>query len=411
METNVRPADLRRKSPHSSGTFFSTQGKKQNDNFKPSRYIVKFAFHGTGRSSSAVEQRIRNARVAGSIPAFGSIPGKKAMTNRPVQSRTSRMRRREAVLNGLSKLVGCTALVVTVAVVFYVAVTQLDKEGPRIDPSYIEEASSPLADYRWSGSDSQPKDARLNLARPVSPPAPQPSTLAEPSGNQSATTDPGINGMEQKRPRIEAVVRRFFAASTIAEKAACSRDSERVRSLMEVYYQKHTLNSEPWQGIGWILPMDEPGHRLAYAQTLFIGADPVCVIIEESDDGDFLVDWESSVRYSEIDWKDFLSKRPDQPTLFRVIASKPGITSGLIASGEQEVIELKHPAEQGTVYAYFNRDDPQFRSLLEQLKLGNWTNVPLTLRLCYPGPTANAQAVRITSVEGKGWIILQHRRS
>jgi hypothetical protein len=92
------------------------------------------------------------------------------MTNRPVQSRTSRLRRREAVLNGLSKLVGCTALVVTVAVVFYVAVTQLDKEGPKIDPSYLEEATTPLADYRWSGSDSQPKDARLNLSRPVLPP-------------------------------------------------------------------------------------------------------------------------------------------------------------------------------------------------------------------------------------------------
>jgi hypothetical protein len=221
----------------------------------------------------------------------------------------------------------------------------------------------------------------------------------------------GWAGFEEKRSKIETAVRRFFAASTTSEKAACSRDSARVQRLMEVYYQKHPMTSEQWQGIGWVLPMDEPGHRLAYAQTLFTGADPVCVIIEETNNGDFLVDWESSVRFSEIDWKEFLSKRPDQPTLFRVIASKPGVTAGVTASADQEVIELKHPAEQGTVYAYFNRDDPQFRSLLEQLKLGNWTNVPLTLRLCYPGPTANTRAVRITSVEGKGWIILQHRRS
>ena len=231
-----------------------------------------------------------------------------------------------------------------------------------------------------------------------------------------ATTPPpkleaGWAGFEEKRSKIETAVRRFFAASTTSEKAACSRDSARVQRLMEVYYQKHPMTSEQWQGIGWVLPMDEPGHRLAYAQTLFTGADPVCVIIEETNNGDFLVDWESSVRFSEIDWKEFLSKRPDQPTLFRVIASKPGVTAGVTASADQEVIELKHPAEQGTVYAYFNRDDPQFRSLLEQLKLGNWTNVPLTLRLCYPGPTANTRAVRITSVEGKGWIILQHRRS
>ncbi len=51
--------------------------KKENDNLNPSRYMKSYAFHGTGRSSSAVEQRIRNARVAGSIPAFGSTPSKK----------------------------------------------------------------------------------------------------------------------------------------------------------------------------------------------------------------------------------------------------------------------------------------------------------------------------------------------
>jgi hypothetical protein len=339
------------------------------------------------------------------------------MSNRPVQSRTSRLRRREAVLNGLSKLVGCTALVVTVAVVFYVAVTQLDKEGPKIDPSYLEDSTTSLADHRWSGSEPQPKDARINLTRPVLPPKtaeqalPSPREVSTQIAEPSATLKPGISGIEEKRPKIEEVVQRFFTATTIAEKAASSRDRARVQSLMDVYYQKHPITTGQWQGVGWIMPMDEPGHRLAYAQTLFTGSDPICVIIEESENGSFLVDWESSVRYSEIDWKDFLSTRPDHPTLFRVIASKPVNFIDAQTDLSQEVIELKHPAEQGTVYAYFNRDDPQFRSLLEQLKLGNWTNVPLTLRLCYPGPTASSRAVRITSVEGKGWIILQHRRS
>jgi hypothetical protein len=341
------------------------------------------------------------------------------MSTNPEQSRTNRLRRREAMLNGISKLVGCTALVVTVAVVFYVAITQLDKESPRIDPSYLENSTTPLENYQWSGSERQTKDTRLNLTRPVLPPkaATQPLGQApvtqtpESPPPQPVRTEVGIVRIEEKRSRIEAVVRKFFTATTVAEKAASSRDGARVQSLMAVYYQKHPMTTGQWQGIGWVLPMDEPGHRLAYAQTLFTGTDPVCVIIEESEDGTFLVDWESSVRYSEIDWKDFLTRRPDQPTLFRVIASKPADYIKAKDAQGQEVIELKHPAEQGTVYAYFNRDDPQFRSLLEQLELGNWTNVPLTLRLCYPGTTASSRRVRITGVEGKGWIILQHRRS
>jgi hypothetical protein len=127
--------------------------------------------------------------------------------------------------------------------------------------------------------------------------------------------------------------------------------------------------------------------------------------------GDIQIDWESSVRYSELDWQEFISTRPDNPTLFRVIASKAVNSPQSSPNTGDEVIELKHPAEQGTIYAYFNRADPQFKTLVEQLQLGNWTNVPLTLRLCYPGPTSNTKTVRIAGVEGKGWLILHKSRS
>lgn len=339
------------------------------------------------------------------------------MTDLPAKPRLSRQRRREALLNSIAKLIGCTALVVTVAVVFYVIVVQIDKEGPRIDPTYVEDSlgavenrSSAFSKYRSNRQGlPRPEFKRDGLADQT------PSLTNTLPGPQTVeNTEPrGIEDIERKLPAIESVIKRFFTARTVLEKADCSRDSARVAPLMEVYYQKHPLNSNDWQKLGWVLPMDEAGHRFAYAQTLFNDAAPICVIIEESTIGEIKVDWESSVRYSELDWQEFLAKRPDHPTLFRVIASKPDPMpeSSTVAQYNQEVIEIKHPAEKGTVYAYFNRDDPQFSSLVEQLKLGNWTNVPLTLRLCYPGPTSNARAVRIAGVEGKGWLILQHSRS
>jgi hypothetical protein len=319
------------------------------------------------------------------------------------------------MLNSIAKLIGCTALVVTVAVVFYVIVIQLDKAGPRIDPAYVAEAAESTQNYRWSGAEPLPKDPRLGVSRPVLAKADGesvPSLANSMPGQQSKTPKASLIDVEVLRPAIEEIVRKFFLASSVAEKVACSRDGERVQPLMERYYQKHPLSDAVWQKLGWVLPMDEPGHQLAYAQSLFADGEPVCLIIEQLADGALKVDWESSVRYSELDWKEFLSSRPDHPTLFRVIASKPiGVVDVDDGAAGQEVIELKHPAEQGTVYAYFNRDDPQFRPLLDQLQSGNWTNVPLTLRLCYPGPTSNARAVRIAGVEGKGWLILHHKRS
>jgi hypothetical protein len=339
------------------------------------------------------------------------------MTENTDKPRLSRIKRREEMLNSIAKLIGCTALVVTVAVVFYVIVIQLDKQGPRVDPAYVDAVESASQDYRWAGTESIAKDAGLGVSRPALPktairePSAVPSLATILPGTQTVPIVTGISNIESKKPRIEEVVRQFFTANSIAEKAACSRDTQRVLPLMEVYYRKHQLITGVWQKLGWVLNMDEPGQKLAYAQSLFEDVDPVCLIIEETELGEIRIDWESSVRYSELDWQEFISTRPDQPTLFRVIASKPVNAAEALPEAGEEVIELKHPAEQGTVYAYFNRDDPQFKTLVEQLKLGNWSNVPLTLRLCYPGPTSNAKAVRIAGVEGKGWLILHKSRS
>jgi hypothetical protein len=60
------------------------------------------------------------------------------------------------------------------------------------------------------------------------------------------------------------------------------------------------------------------------------------------------------------------------------------------------------------VLGYFDKSDPKFGSLVEQMQLGKWKDVPLTLRLCYPMPPTplGQPSVRIAGVEGKGWLIL-----
>jgi hypothetical protein len=338
------------------------------------------------------------------------------MTEPTDKPRLSRNKRREEMLNSIAKLIGCTALVVTIAVIFYVIVIQLDKQGPKVDPSYVDAVELASREYHWAGSKSDSKNTGLGVSRTTlqklsAKPNAAPSLANTLPGSQSVPSVSGITNIEAKKLKIQTAIRQFFTANSISEKALCSRDSERVLPLMEVYYKNHPLQIGVWQKLGWVLNMDEPGHRLAYAQSLFEDVDPVCLIVEETPTGEIQIDWESSVRYSELDWQEFLSTRPDNPTLFRVIASKPINSPESSQSSGDEVIELKHPAEQGTVYAYFNRADPQFKTLVEQLQLGNWTNVPLTLRLCYPGPTSNTKTVRIAGIEGKGWLILHKSRS
>jgi hypothetical protein len=94
-----------------------------------------------------------------------------------------------------------------------------------------------------------------------------------------------------------------------------------------------------------------------------------------------------------------------------VIASKPRTHHPPTRLRDSEVLEIKHPDEDDVIYAYFDRKDPKFQPLLQQLQTGNWKDVPLTLRLCYPGPAGSGKSARIADVEGKGWLILQGTRS
>lgn len=329
------------------------------------------------------------------------------MTNPSDKPRVSRTKRREEMLSLISRLTGCLAIVTTVAVVFYVVIERLERSPP-VDPAYTDVIET-MRSHQWQSS-TQPPTSPLGVARPKMAPD---TTLHETETKLSdimPLPNRGIVDLDQKRPLVELAVRQFFEAENLEQKLAVARDPQRVRSLMEIYYQNRPPEKAAWQRLAWVVPVDEPGLRLAYAQAEFKGSDPVSIIVEEAEDGQFRVDWESSVRYCEQTWQEFQSLRPGDPTLFRVLGSKLTSDDRSIPTGHA-VIELKHPTEKGTLQAYFSPTDPQFKSLVEQLELGNWKNVPLTLRLCYPGPTSDTRSVRITGVEGKGWLILPNRRS
>ena len=220
----------------------------------------------------------------------------------------------------------------------------------------------------------------------------------------------GIENIESKQQAIAEVVKEFFCADSVAKLLPLVRDARRVRPLMESYYKAHPLKPAAWKGVGWAMPVEEPGYQFAYVQALFEHTPPVHVVVEETDVG-FLVDWESSVHYSELGWKDFQQSRPGVPKTFRLLASRADDAGPTSSRQPVTILKLKHPAEDGVIFGRFDSGDPRFRPLVEQLDLCQWKDVPVTLRLCYPGPSAPANEVDIAGVEGKGWLFLQRTRS
>jgi hypothetical protein len=235
------------------------------------------------------------------------------------------------------------------------------------------------------------------------------ATKAEP-------TVSGIPDIEAKRGKIAQAIEAFFSAKDVDSKLPYVRNPEHVRPLMETFYAREPMPSYKWRGLGWSVSVAEPGYRLGYVQALFEDATPSSLVIEELPNGEFRIDWEGFVRYGELAWKDFLQLRPAEPKLLRVIASRPSsapTNAPSLSALRPEWLELRHPAESGVVLGYFEKGDPNLRSLEAQLQEGNWKDVPLTLRLCYPTPPSsiNAASVKIAGVEGKGWLILKSKGS
>lgn len=82
------------------------------------------------------------------------------MSSQPVLSRPMRLRRQDFALEVIAKLLGAVTLVLTVASVFYVLLTEVDRTGPRTAPQHPGDAASldPLvrkADKINSGGDQQ----------------------------------------------------------------------------------------------------------------------------------------------------------------------------------------------------------------------------------------------------------------
>jgi hypothetical protein len=337
--------------------------------------------------------------------------------------RRSRARRREAMINAIATVLGCMALVVMIATVVRVVMVKL-WESARVNPDYVQSVYDNDLNRRWSGNSKEqpsllndasearaPDDVPASSAATAPPPTRETVAVSAKTSVSTMTLPTSIQNIESKRLKIEATVRGFFEAVDVEQKLAFARDPERVRPLMENYYQHHPQSPLEWKSLGWVLPVEEHGYRLGYAQAILANAEPVSLIIEETQDGTFRVDWESSVRYGELEWEEFIQTKPASPKLFRVIASKPQHKPPGEPPQDSEVLEIKHPGEGDVVYAYFDRKDPKFQPLLQQLQTGNWKDVPLTLRLCYPGPAGNGKSVRIADVEGKGWLILQGTRS
>ncbi len=230
-------------------------------------------------------------------------------------------------------------------------------------------------------------------------------TVANPFERLIASAPDGSfrSSSAQSLEHLERVSRAYFEATDTQSLLAVCRDPQRVEPLMARHHARQPLEPRVWQGLDWARPLRQPGIHLFVTQSSLAGRPPQQLIVELSARG-FHADWESQVRYGEMEWPDFIAHRPTVPTLFRLLATlllDPAESSDGLAR-----LELQHPDHSSPLQASPHGEETFWPNLREQLAQGSWKKVPLTLRLCYDEKIQDPGTVRITGVEGRGWLIL-----
>ena len=297
-----------------------------------------------------VEHLIRNERVAGSNPAFGSTETMSSPPARPAFPSGDPQAAKILLRIGLL----LTAVALTVALLVF---TLRQQQTP-----------NPFA------------------------------SLIAGSADGSFQSDSA-----QSLEYLERVSQAYFEAADPQALLAVCRNPERVAPMMARHYEHQPLQPRVWMKLDWARPLKEQGRHLFLTQSTLADGDPVKLMVELSDRG-FHADWESQVRYSEMAWPDFLAHRPTSPTLFRLVATL--LTDPAESSDGLAHLELQHPDHPGPLQASLNTQDALWSRLSEQLIRGGWKKVPLTLRLCYDEKIQDPGTVHITDIEGKGWLIL-----
>lgn len=290
----------------------------------------------------------------------------------------------------LARIIGLLSAIAILSAIGFVIYKQIQLR-PKLEWDYVEQMYGP--------------DGKL-LKRPKESNIPNEYDIAK---SKMSKTTSELKDLEKRMPALADVLEEFFEAKTIPEILPLVRDGRRVRPLIEDYYQRNEFKPRSFNAVTWAVPVDEPGYRFAYAEVTFNDAPPINVVVELTDIG-FLVDWESSIHYSESDWGDFIKKRSPEPKLFRLLVSKTDNESaeGDLASGTMR-IKLNHPSEQGDLFAIIDPKNQRFQPLMEQLELAGGKDAPVILRLFFTEQPTASNVVEIASIEGKGWLILDRQ--
>lgn len=197
------------------------------------------------------------------------------------------------------------------------------------------------------------------------------------------------------------VVKKFLNATSSAELEALVRTPEVTVPRMRAWYARHQWKPPGAETVAYGGSASVQG--VMGMMSVRLNDYSVKSVALENTPAGYLVDWESWVAWSSMDWDELFEKRPTEPVEVRVTCSLDTYYNRDFNDDTEWVaVRLIHPASERTIYGYIARDSTSLMRMLVDLQ-SNQTLVA-TLKVHYLENSASDNQVVISDYLQMGWV-------
>lgn len=179
--------------------------------------------------------------------------------------------------------------------------------------------------------------------------------------SQDQMQSPLITMDEQNDRRIHAImlqtVHDYLQSDRVETKVLWVRNPEQTRKRMEKYYAVQPFTPQKCVSLERVKPFFYQERQLWHVVAKIDRTTAVALMLEEVEDGRFLVDWESHVDYQPMPWEEFILEQPHEAMSFRVTAESSTYYAHEFSDESKWVsYQLRQKDSEHMVHAYAARD-------------------------------------------------------
>lgn len=200
----------------------------------------------------------------------------------------------------------------------------------------------------------------------------------------------------------------FLRAKDVEERLRFVRDSKLMEPRIRAYYATHPDGPIPFDRVE-LQEVDPLGARTFSFRVVMPDGQERRALVGGSVAGGWFVDWASFVAYGEMDWEEFVARKPVTPVLMRVMAaSDEHFDHNFPDPARLVCLKLTNVLKPATppLFAYAVRGSLVGRAVEFVMRGADGTK-PLTLTLKYPGNggSDSTNQVWIDEMVAEGWML------